>query len=104
MDFPAKYHNRQYVDVITRWRDDGRIMPLSVCWADGRTFHVNRVLGDPVSNAPASATARTLRYTVQIGTRTTYLYLERDTINDRPSERWYVEVPQDQAPYRYFQH
>ena len=40
MSLPDLHTTRRYVDVIARWRDDGSIVPLSVCWADGRTFQM----------------------------------------------------------------
>ena len=81
---------RRYVDVIARWGGDGRVTPLFVCWPDGRTFQVDRVLGEPAANAFASAGSRTLRYRVSVEGRVTNLFLERsgeggDTV------RWYVE-------------
>ena len=89
-----------------RVRDDGRVVPLSVCWDDGRTFHIDRVVDGPVANAPRAAERRTLRYTVQIGRRCTHLYLECEagegaSVATR-ALRWYVEVPEGVSLYRYF--
>lgn len=97
---------KHYVDVIMRLRDDGRIVPLSVCWDDGRTFHIDQVLDGPISNAPRSANRRTLRYTVRIGRRRTNLFLECEASEGAPiatrTLRWYVEVPEGMPLYRYF--
>lgn len=97
---------KHYVDVIMRLRDDGRIVPLSVCWDDGRTFHIDQVLDGPISNAPRSANRRTLRYTVRIGRRRTNLFLECEAGEGAPiatrTLRWYVEVPEGMPLYRYF--
>lgn len=97
---------KHYVDVIMRLRDDGRIVPLSVCWDDGRTFHIDQVLDGPISNAPRSANRRTLRYTVRIGRRRTNLFLECEAGEGAPiatrALRWYVEVPEGMPLYRYF--
>ena len=81
---------KRYVDVIMRVRDDGRVIPLSVCWDDGRTFRIDEVLGDPASNAAPTATACTLRYTVRIGAHTTHLFLERDVEDADAPLRWFV--------------
>ena len=81
---------KRYVDVIMRVRDDGRVIPLSVCWDDGRTFRIDEVLGDPASNAAPSAAACTLRYTVRIGAHTTHLFLERDAEDADAPLRWFV--------------
>lgn len=103
---PAGACVKHYVDVIMRLRDDGRIVPLSVCWDDGRTFHIDQVLDGPIANAPRSASRRTLRYTVQIGRRRTNLFLECEAGEGAPiatrALRWYVEVPEGMPLYRYF--
>lgn len=103
---PAGAFVKHYVDVIMRLRDDGRIVPLSVCWDDGRTFHIDQVLDGPISNAPRSANRRTLRYTVRIGRRRTNLFLECEAGGGAPiatrALRWYVEVPEGMPLYRYF--
>ncbi|MEF2592950.1 MAG: hypothetical protein U0M51_00220 [Eggerthellaceae bacterium] len=103
---PAGAFVKHYVDVIMRLRDDGRIVPLSVCWDDGRTFHIDQVLDGPISNAPRSANRRTLRYTVRIGRRRTNLFLECEAGEGAPiatrTLRWYVEVPEGMPLYRYF--
>lgn len=103
---PAGAFVKHYVDAIMRLRDDGRIVPLSVCWDDGRTFHIDQVLDGPISNAPRSANRRTLRYTVRIGRRRTNLFLECEAGEGAPiatrALRWYVEVPEGMPLYRYF--
>lgn len=103
---PLESHVKHYVDVIMRLRDDGRIVPLSVCWDDGRTFHIDRVVDGPISNAPRDAGRRVLRYTVQIGRRCTNLFLECEAGEGAPiatrALRWYVEVPEGMPLYRYF--
>lgn len=103
---PAGAFVKHYVDVIMRLRDDGRIVPLSVCWDDGRTFHIDQVLDGPISNAPRSANRRTLRYMVRIGRRRTNLFLECEAGEGAPiatrALRWYVEVPEGMPLYRYF--
>ena len=97
---------KHYVDEVMRLRDDGRIVPLSVCWDDGRTFHIDQVLDGPISNAPRSANRRTLRYTVRIGRRRTNLILECEAGEGAPiatrALRWYVEVPEGVPLYRFF--
>lgn len=97
---------KHYVDVIMRLRDDGRIVPLSVCWDDGRTFHIDHVVDGPIANAPFGAQDKTLRYTVQIGRRRTCLFLECHAGQGAPgagsSMRWYVEVPEGMPLYRFF--
>lgn len=88
--FPGKALSKRYIDVIMRVRDDGRVIPLFVCWEDGRTFRIDEVIGYPVASAPQTASSRTLRYTVRIGARTTHLFLEQDGSHVDASLRWYV--------------
>ena len=93
MAVPRGQKTRRYVDVIARWRDDGRIEPLSVCWPDGRSFQVDEIVGTPASDAFPDAPVCTQRYTVRIGGRLTHLYLERRTEGKAPPQlRWFVEV------------
>lgn len=84
---------KRYVDVIMRLRDDGRAIPLSVCWDDGRTFRIDEIIGDPVSSAAPAAASCTLRYTVRIGVRITHLFLERDAEDRSAPLRWFVVSP-----------
>lgn len=42
---------KQYVEVMVRFREDGRMLPRMVYWEDGRRFPVDRVLA--VTPAPA---------------------------------------------------
>ncbi len=93
--------SRRYVDVIARCRDDGRIVPLVVCWDDGRTFQVDRVVGSPVSDRPAGTPGRTLRYTVVVGRKLTHLYLERGEEGAKDALRWYVEPAPELPPWRF---
>lgn len=96
---PVALHEKRYVDVIARWRDDGRIIPLVVCWDDGRTFQVDRLVGKPVSDMPPGSPGRTLRYTVMIGSKCTHLYLEQDEAGSKASSRWYVESGPERRPW-----
>ncbi len=99
MLLPDSHTTRRYVDVIARWRDDGVITPLSVCWPDGRTFQIERVIGQPIANSFSGKGTRTLRYTVQIGNRETHLYLEQEITEKGSTDRWYVEALPYRAPW-----
>lgn len=99
MSLPDSHTTRRYVDVIARWRDDGVIMPLSVCWPDGRTFQIDRVIGNPIANSFPGEGVRTLRYTVQIGNRETHLYLEQEVTAKGSTDRWYVEALPHHTPW-----
>ncbi len=99
MSLPDSHTTRRYVDVIARWRDDGVITPLSVCWPDGRTFQIERVIGQPIANSFSGKGTRTLRYTVQIGNRETHLYLEQEITEKGSTDRWYVEALPYHTPW-----
>lgn len=85
---------KQYVDVIVRFRSDGRMLPAEILWQDGRRFHVDRILD--ISPAPAlRAGGQGDRYTVRIGSKACYLFFEHacDMDGDCPG-RWFVEAVQ----------
>ncbi len=84
---PAGAFVKHYVDVIMRLRDDGRIVPLSVCWDDGRTFHIDQVLDGPISNAPRSANRRTL-HRVAASSATGTSFRHTHIIPPRPPPRF----------------
>ncbi len=82
-----------YVAVNARFSPDGRLVPLSVTWEDGREFPIDRVT-DVCRRASMRAGGSGIRYTVEIGKKTTYLYLEED--------KWFVErvARKRPAPHR----
>ena len=78
----AKTNPKVYVAVKAQFLPDGKLMPLSVIWEDGREFEINRVVSI-CRRASMKAGGCGIRYTVEIGSRTTYLFLEED--------KWFVE-------------
>ena len=74
--------NKAYVTVTARWSDEGVITPLSVAWEDGRSYEIDQVL-DACRAASLKAGGCGIRYTIRIGTKSTYLFLEEN--------RWFVE-------------
>ncbi len=71
-----------YVAVKVRYHPDGRIEPLSVVWEDGHEYEIDKVLG-VCRAASLKAGGIGMRYTVRIGRKETYLFLEEN--------RWFVE-------------
>ena len=71
-----------YVTVVAKFNTDGKLIPLSVEWEDGRVFVVDKVL-DIRRAASLKAGGSGIRYTVMICRKETYLFLEED--------RWFVE-------------
>ena len=71
-----------YVRVRAQFEPDGRLLPLSVTWEDGREYPIDKVT-NVCRAASLKAGGAGVRYTVLIGRTETYLFLEED--------RWFVE-------------
>lgn len=78
-----------YVEVEATFSPDGLIVPQQIRWEDGTLFSVDRVT-DIRRAAATRAGGCGLRYTVRIGTRQTYLFLDED--------RWFVEANDCEQP------
>jgi len=72
-----------YVDVDARFGADGKIMPHTVAWEDGRNFEIDQIL-DIRRAASLKAGGSGMRYTCRIRGKDTYLFLEEN--------RWFVEA------------
>ena len=73
---------KAYVGVNARFEPDGRLLPLSIIWEDGRRYKIDRIL-DVRHAASLKAGGTGMRYTVRIGRFHTHLFLE--------DGRWFVE-------------
>lgn len=71
-----------YVEVLTKYEKDGRILPVSVTWEDGTKYQIDRVT-DIRRAASLKAGGAGIRYTCKIQNQETYLFLEEN--------RWFVE-------------
>lgn len=85
--------SKRYVTVYACMADDGRVMPVRVCWSDGRSFPIDEVVGI-VPPGPVIKGMRTAVYTVRFGDWETELYLEQP-VDDGHDEkcrraRWWV--------------
>ena len=78
-----------YVEVAAVFTPEGRIMPQQIRWEDGTLFSVDRVT-DIRRAAALKAGGCGLRYTIRIGGRQTYLFLDED--------RWFVETNDKKQP------
>ena len=80
---------KKYVGVEATFDAQGAVSPRAVLWDDGRRFEVDRVL-----DARPAASLKTggdgIRYTVQVGGKSTYLFFEGD--------RWFVEARVAEMP------
>ena len=78
-----------YVEVAAVFTPEGKIMPQRIRWEDGTLFTVERVT-DIRRAAATKAGGCGLRYTIRIGGRQTYLFLDED--------RWFVEANDRNRP------
>ncbi len=78
-----------YVEVAAVFSPEGQIIPRQIRWEDGTIFAVDRVT-DIRRAAALKAGGCGLRYTVHIGGRATYLFLDED--------RWFVEASDPKQP------
>lgn len=69
------HREKRYVAVVARHDENGRVVPLSVEWDDGRVFPI-----DEVRDVRRAASLKTggdgMRYTVRVGRNITYLFFE----------------------------
>ena len=68
------------VGVLAQFDAEGRLLPVSVTWENGRVYSIDRVLGMRVSRA----NSENRRYDVVIRAKPAYLY--------RSGDRWYMEA------------
>ena len=80
-----------YVPVDVRFSEDGRMLPHTIVWEDGREYLIDRV--SDIRPAPAlRAGGQGDRYTVWIGGKQSYLFFERSaSVNGCRLGRWFVE-------------
>ena len=71
-----------YVKVLAEHLPDGRCRPLSITWADGRIFEVDKIL-DVCRTASLKAGGWGIRYTCRIRGQERYLFDE--------GSKWFVE-------------
>ena len=78
-----------YVEVAAVFSPEGQILPRQIRWEDGTLFAVDQVL-DMRRAAALKAGGCGIRYTIRIGGRQTYLFLDED--------RWFVEANDPKQP------
>ena len=69
--------------MIAKMQDDGKIIPLTILWENGKTFNIDKVL-DVRKKASTKGGGKGLRYTCKILGQERFLWLD-DNI-------WFVEV------------
>lgn len=82
---------RLYLDVTVEFTKDGRMLPRSFLWTDGRIYEIDRVL-DCVAAPALKAGGQGDRYKLEIRGQIRYLFFEHN--HDYGSEnlgRWFME-------------
>ena len=74
---------RKNITMIAKMQDDGKIIPLTIMWENGKTFNIDKVL-DVRKKASTKGGGKGLRYTCKILGQERFLWLD-DNI-------WFVEV------------
>jgi len=78
---------REYVNVVADYSPEGTIRPVSIRFADGPAFAVDKVISAVHMSATKHNGAET-RYYVRIGAREHYLFFEDAQLGRAP--RWFV--------------
>ena len=81
-----KTEDKIYIDVLEERTKDGRLIPRSFRWTDGRRYEIDRVK-EIVRAASLIAGGVGIRYTVVIRGHERYMFLEDDA-----RCRWFVEA------------
>ena len=87
-------YRKQYVEVDAAITIDGRMMPRTIHWEDGRKYEISKVKF--ITPAPArKAGGQGDRYTVVVENQEKYLFFERPIDSDDAASvgRWFVEAP-----------
>ena len=79
---PPPCPGKVYVQVTAIFHEDGRLLPVSFIWEDGRRYEIDKVL-DVARAASMKAGGTGIRYSCQVSGKQTYLFLEED--------RWFME-------------
>lgn len=75
--------SKAYIGVTSYTDTDGKIIPLSLTWKDGRTYEIDRITD--IRRAASKAGGNGARYTCYFLGQQRYLFLEDDG-------RWFIEV------------
>jgi len=78
---------REYVSVVADYAPDGTVMPVSVRFADGPAFGVDRVIS-AIHMSSTKQNGEETRYSVRIGDREHDIFFEDAREGEQP--RWFV--------------
>ena len=74
---------RKNITVIAKMQDNGKIIPLTILWQDGRNFEIDKVL-DIRKKASTKGGGKGLRYTCKILGQERFLWLDEYI--------WFIEI------------
>ena len=77
------HSGKKYIDVNAVFHADGRLIPVSIIWEDGRKFEIDRIL-DIRKAASTKAGGIGTRYLCMIWGKQVALYFEEP--------RWFIEI------------
>lgn len=72
---------KRYVDVILQQQKDGKIIPMYICWENGRKYKIDQVLSHSPGISETGGSG--MRYVCLIKGEMRSLYLEKN--------RWFIE-------------
>lgn len=79
----STYSLKVYVEVMAVFTPEGRLIPRTITWEDGRVYQIDRVT-DVRRACSLKAGGTGMRYTCMISGKTTHLFYEDDN-------KWFVE-------------
>ena len=74
---------RKNICVVAKMHENGKVIPLSIIWDDGRIFEIDKVI-DIRKKASTKGGGKGLRYTCRIKKQERYLWLDEYF--------WFVEI------------
>lgn len=82
---------KRYVEVIAKFDINGKVIPLSIIWEDGRIFEVDKIL-DMRQAVSLKAGGTGYRYLVLIKGNRRYLFCEGQNLKNKHSLcKWFIE-------------
>ncbi len=72
---------KKYVDVIVKQTKQGNLVPLCICWENGKEYHIDKVVSQQRHVSQVGGCG--MRFICMIQGRTRNLYLEKN--------RWFIE-------------
>lgn len=74
--------SKNFVEVIVKYKSDGKQLPLMILWEDGRKFTIDKIT-DIRKAASLKSGGKGMRYTCRVQNKEIYLFMDED--------KWFVE-------------